>query len=76
MSIPLTSGVHHDARPHNIRSLNGVIVQLESLLLGLYGRCISDTPVIIVMWLKGESVIRRIWSVECVWFLSVLHVLL
>ena len=37
MSIPLTSGVHHDARPHNIRSLHGVIVQLESLLLGLYG---------------------------------------
>lgn len=51
MSIPLTSGVHHDARPHNVRSLHGVIVQLESLLLGLYGRCISDTPIIIVMWL-------------------------
>ena len=56
MCIPLTSGVHHDARPHNVRShnvrsLHGVIVQLESLLLGLYGRCISDTPVIIVMWL-------------------------
>ena len=38
MSIPLTSGVHHDARPHNVRSLHGVIVQLESLLLGLYGK--------------------------------------
>lgn len=49
MSIPLTSGVSHDARPHKVRSLHGVIVQLEPLLLGLYGRCISDTPVIIVM---------------------------
>lgn len=51
MSIPLTSGVHHNARPHNILSLHGVIVQLEPFLLRLYGRCISDTPVIIVMWL-------------------------
>ena len=51
MSIPLTLGVSHDARPHNVRSLHGVIVQLESLLLGLYGRFISDTPIIIVMWL-------------------------
>ena len=56
MCIPLTSGVSHDARPHNVRShnvrsLHGVIVQLESLLLGLYARCISDTPVIIVMCL-------------------------
>ena len=51
MSIPLTSGVHHDARPHNILSLHGMIVQLESLLLGLYARCITDTPDIIVMWL-------------------------
>lgn len=38
MSIPLTSRVHHDARPLNIRSLHGVIVQLESLLSGLYGK--------------------------------------
>ena len=51
MSIPLTSGVHHDARPHNILSLHGVIVQFEPLLLRLYGRCISNTPIIIVMWL-------------------------
>lgn len=34
MSIPLTSGVSHDAHPHNVRSLHGVIVQLETLLLG------------------------------------------
>ena len=51
MCIPLTSGVSHDARSHNVRSLHGVIVQLKSLLLELYGRCISDTSVIIVMWL-------------------------